>query len=216
MNEVFDQMTERYDAWYDSAEGRPLYESELLCLAPLVDSSSGPLLEIGVGTGRFAMHFPGITGIDPSGEALAIAEKRGVKTVIGCGEALPFPDETFGCVLLIVTLCFVKNPLQVIREAKRVMKKDGAIIIGFVPADSPWGRFYREKKRGGHPFYKTATFYAIEQLETLLSDAGLKIAQIRSTLLQKPDEPRRFEQPVDHYEKDAGFLCIRIQRNYSL
>ncbi len=158
---IFDTLTEKYDAWYDSAEGRPLYESELKCLRPLVEDSLKPVLEIGVGTGRFAMHFPGATGLDPSLNALKMAKKRGVKTVQGYGENLPFEDETFGCILIIVTLCFVENPLAVLREAKRVVKKDGSIILGLVPRDSPWGAFYEEKKRAGHPFYGNARFYTL-------------------------------------------------------
>ena len=83
MTNIFDILTDKYDAWYDSEEGRHLYESELKCLRPMVESSPPPILEIGVGTGRFAMHFPDVTGIDPSLNVLKMAEKRGVKTVQG-------------------------------------------------------------------------------------------------------------------------------------
>jgi tRNA-Thr(GGU) m(6)t(6)A37 methyltransferase TsaA len=207
----FDILTDKYDAWYDSAEGRPLYESELKCLRPLVEDSPKPILEIGVGTGRFAMHFPDVTGIDPSLNALNMAEKRGVKTVHGYGENLPFEDETFGCILIIVTLCFVENPLDVLREAKRVLRNDGRIIIGLVPKDSPWGTFYEEKKRAGHPFYSNARFYALKDLENMLQAAGLKILRIRSTLLQRPDEPRKVEEPVEGNINGAGFLCIKVK-----
>jgi ubiquinone/menaquinone biosynthesis C-methylase UbiE len=116
---IFDILTNKYDAWYDSEDGRPLYESELKCLSPMVESSPGPILEIGVGTGRFALHFPDATGIDPSPNALRMAKKKGVKTVPGYGENLPFANGSFGCILLIVTLCFVDRPLDVLREAKR-------------------------------------------------------------------------------------------------
>jgi ubiquinone/menaquinone biosynthesis C-methylase UbiE len=176
----------------------------------LVEDSLKPILEIGVGTGRFAMHFPGVTGIDPSLNALTMAEKRGVKTVQGYGEDLPFEDETFGCILIIVTLCFVENPLAVLREAKRVVKKDGSIILGLVPGDSPWGAFYEEKKRAGHPFYRNARFYALKDIENMLQAAGLKISRIRSTLLQRPGESRRIEEPVEGTISAAGFLCIEV------
>jgi len=211
MTNIFDTLTDKYDAWYDSEEGRPLYESELKCLRPMVESAPPPILEIGVGTGRFAMHFPGATGIDPSLNSLRMAEKRGVKTVHGYGENLPFEDETFGCILIIVTLCFVENPLDVLREAKRVLKKNGSIIIGLVPKNSPWGIFYEEKKKAGHPFYSSARFYTLKDIEVLLHLTGLKISRIRSTLLQRPDERRRIEEPVEGYVADAGFLCIEAK-----
>lgn len=205
---IFDILTDKYDAWYDSEDGRPLYESELRCLKPMVESSPGPILEIGVGTGRFAMHFPDATGIDPSVNALKMAEKRGVKTVHGYGENLPFENESFGCVLIIVTLCFVERPIEVLREARRVMKRDGSIIIGLVPRDSSWGAYYEERKKAGHLFYSSARFYTMKDLEEMLQAAALKISGIRSTLLQRPDEPRRIEEPVEYYVTGAGFICI--------
>ncbi|VAX27342.1 tRNA (adenine(37)-N6)-methyltransferase [hydrothermal vent metagenome] len=208
---VFDILTDRYDAWYDSEEGRPLYESELRCLKSLVENAPPPILEIGVGTGRFAMYFPDVTGVDPAMNALKMAEKRGIKAVQAYGEHLPFKDGTFGCILIIVTLCFVEEPLGVLREAKRVLRQDGSIIIGLVPKDSTWGTFYEEKKRQGHPFYGSARFYTLEEVEGMLKEAGLKISRIRSTLLQKPEEPRRVEELVEGYVKGAGFLCIEVK-----
>jgi ubiquinone/menaquinone biosynthesis C-methylase UbiE len=209
---IFDILTEKYDAWYDSADGRPLYESELKCLGPLVEAAAGPILEIGVGTGRFAMHFPGATGIDPSLNALKMAEKRGVKTVLGYGENLPFEDETFGCILIIVTLCFVEKPLDVLREAKRVLRKEGSIIIGLVPRDSPWGAFYEEKKRAGHAFYRNARFYTLRDVENMLQEAGLNISRVTSTLLQRPGDSRWIEEPMEGHTNGAGFLCIEVKR----
>jgi ubiquinone/menaquinone biosynthesis C-methylase UbiE len=210
---IFDVLTDQYDAWYDSEDGRPLYKSELKCLRPMVESSPGPILEIGVGTGRFAMHFSEVTGIDPSPNALGMARKRGVKTVAGYGENLPFEDESFGCILIIVTLCFVDRPLDVLREAKRVLRKDGSVIIGLVPRDSVWGAFYEEKKRAGHPFYRNARFYTLKDVEDMLRTTGLKIVKIRSTLQQKPDESRRTEEPADGHVDGAGFLCIEAKKD---
>jgi len=37
MKSIFEISTEKYDAWYDSEDGRPLYESELLCLKPFIE-----------------------------------------------------------------------------------------------------------------------------------------------------------------------------------
>jgi ubiquinone/menaquinone biosynthesis C-methylase UbiE len=216
MTNVFDTLTEKYDSWYDSEDGRLLYESELLCLKPLVERAPALILEIGVGTGRFAMHFSGVTGVDPSPNSLRIAGKRCVKTIQAYGEDLPFRDNTFGCILIIVTLCFVQNPLDVLKEAKRVLKKEGSIIIGLVPKDSPWGIFYEEKKKQGHPFYREATFYSLADLGNLLEKTGMRITSIRSTLLQRPYEPRRIEEPVEGYVKDAGFLCIEVKENTTL
>jgi SAM-dependent methyltransferase len=106
-------------------------------------------------------------------------------------------------------LCFVENPLEVLREAKRVLREDGSIIIGLVPRDSLWGKFYEEKKRSGHTFYSAARFYTLKDVEDMLHAAGLKISGIRSTLLQSPDGPHRVEEPQEGHVRGAGFLCIK-------
>jgi len=212
MTSIFNISTEKYDTWYDSEDGRPLYESELLCLKPFIENAPSPILEIGVGTGRFAECFPEVIGIDPAFNALKFAQKRGVDVVQAIGEQLPFKDETFACIMLIVTLCFVQSPIDVLREGKRVLKRNGYIVIGLVPKDSPWGASYEEKKRQRHPFYSIARFYSFDDIEGMLQDAGLKIARVRSTLFQRPEEPRRIENPVEEYIKEAGFLCIEVKK----
>ena len=136
---IFDELAKKYDAWYDSDEGRIIYENELLCLKSLIKDVSSQVLEIGVGTGRFAVNFPDIIGVDPSVNALKIARSRGIKTLQATGEELPFFTGTFQYVLIIVTLCFVEDPLSVLKEANRVLMSDGSVIIGLVPKDSPWG-----------------------------------------------------------------------------
>ena len=209
---IFDDLAEKYDAWYDSDEGMIIYESELLCLTSLIKSVSFPMLEIGVGTGRFAMHFPDIIGVDPSANALKIAKSRGIKTLQASGEDLPFDNETFKYILIIVTLCFAEDPIAMLKEAKRVMSSDGSIIIGLVPKDSPWGKFYENKKEKGHPFYSHSEFYTLRVIETFLKTLGMQITEISSTLLQRPDEPRRIELPVNGYVKGAGFICIEAKK----
>jgi ubiquinone/menaquinone biosynthesis C-methylase UbiE len=214
-NNIFDELAEKYDAWYDSDEGMIIYESEFLCLTSLIEDISFPMLEIGVGTGRFAMRFPDIIGVDPSVNALKIAKSRGLKTLQAIGEDLPFDDKTFKYVLIIVTLCFAEDPLAMLKEAKRVLRTDGYIIIGIVPKDSPWGLFYEEKKKNGHPFYSHSNFYTLRDVEAFLKTLDMQITAISSTLLQHPDEPRRIELPVKGYVKGAGFICIEAKKSIS-
>jgi len=210
---AFDKLTERYDAWYDSEEkGLHFYEIELKCLKAMVDRSASNILEIGVGTGRFAMHFPNAVGADPSFNALGMAMARGVRSVQAFGEALPFIDDAFECVLIIATLSFVKNPVSVLREAERVLSKDGSIVIGFLERESAWGSICSEKKRKGHPFYSGANLFSFREVEDLLHRSSFRIASLRSTLLLGPDEPKRVEVPVDGHEKGAGFICLKAQK----
>lgn len=211
MRNIFNIYSEEYDSWYESKEGIPLYKSELLCLKPLIDNCILPILEIGVGTGRFAKWFPEAVGIDPAFNALKLAQQRGIQVVQAVGEMLPFRDETFGSVFIIFTLCFVQNPLAVLKEAERVLKKKGSIIIGFIPKGSPLGTFYEEKKKQGHPIYSHARFYSLEDLENMFNNCELKISKVKSTLLQEPQENPHVEMPINGFFKEAGFICIEAK-----
>jgi len=133
---IFDTEAERYDAWFDSPEGRVLFENELAAIRLLWRDAFCPALEVGVGTGRFAQALGVEFGIDPAAGALRFAERRGIQVKQARGEALPFPDGTFGGVLMIAKLCFVDDAAALFREAARVLRADGHLLVGDVPADS--------------------------------------------------------------------------------
>ena len=75
-----------------------------------------------------------------------IARQRGVDACVGTGECLPYQAETFDYVLIVIALCFVQDPLEVLKQAHKVLKKNGKIIIGIVDRDSFLGKFYQNKK----------------------------------------------------------------------
>ena len=91
---IFDTEAERYDAWFDSPDGRVLFENELAAIRLLWRDEFRPALEVGVGTGRFARALGEAFGIDPSAGVLPLAERRGIQVKQARGEALPFPDSS--------------------------------------------------------------------------------------------------------------------------
>jgi len=186
---AFDELAARYDAWYDSPGGRRLFGLESRCLRPLLEGTAVPRLEVGVGTGRFAVALGLDVGLDPASAPLGLAAGRGVRSVRGSGERLPFADGAFGAVALIVTLCFVDDPAAALLEARRVLRPGGRLALGLVPADSAWGRWYGEKRRAGHPFYRTAHFLTVAEHVRLLEEAGFAPTGARSALFQDPTDP---------------------------
>lgn len=210
---VFERYAARYDAWYEGPVGRGAYRSEVRALAPLLAQCPPPWLEIGVGSGRFAQALGVGFGIDPALTPLRMAVARGVRGVQAVGERLPFRDSAFGGILLVVTLCFVEDPLLVLREAHRVLRKDGGLVLGMIVSESPWAAHYREKGRQGHPFYAIAHFYSHRELERWLTEAGFQIVDERSTLFQAPDAPEiREEEPRLGFDPEAGFVGILARR----
>ena len=200
---------DRYDTWYDTAKGRILLAVELACLKPLLQRFPRPYLEVGVGTGRFAQALGIGYGIDPSARALDKALQRGVKALLGVGEALPFRDATFGAVLMAFTLCFVKDPGAVMREIRRVLFPGGGLVLGLLLKGTPWADFYEQRGREGDPLFSAAHFYCREEVEALLKESGLCVTGFRSTLFQPPGlKVYREEAPVDGYAPGAGFVAI--------
>jgi ubiquinone/menaquinone biosynthesis C-methylase UbiE len=209
--EPFEKYWLDYDAWYD--RHRELYYSELMAVELASRGVLRPWLEIGVGTGRFAAPLRIDIGVDPSDAMLRVAASRGVRVVKACGEDLPFQDSSFGGVFMIVTLCFLNDPIKALREAHRVLTLRGKLILGFVPADSAWGRYYAELGREGHKFYKYAKFYAVCEIEDLLRATGFKPELYISTLIKnKPGSLEVLEDPVVGLKREAGFVVLRAKK----
>lgn len=203
----FDELAGEYDAWFDK-DGKNIFYIEAQAFRTLLPALPRPWLEIGVGSGRFAQALGIENGIDPSIEFARMAKKRGIKTVIGSGEQRLFDEISIGTVFLIVTLCFLNNPLEVLKEAHRILIPGGKIVIGFVPKNSPWGRFYLQKKKQGHRFYKYATFYGHLEVSKLLKQAGFVPERAVTTLFQKPGEVRHIENAKEGFSPEAGFAII--------
>jgi len=205
MNSVFDKHYKKYDAWYD--KNKFVYLSEIEAIRKAIPKQ-GDGLEIGVGTGRFASILNIGMGIDPSKEMLKIAASRGVNTRHGSGENLPFSGETFDYAAIIVTLCFVSDPLKVLKEARRVLKPEGKIIIGVVDKDSFLGRAYQKEES---IFYKNACFFSVPGLTNLLKSAKFGNFSYYQTIFKDPKEIKSIESAKKGFG-EGSFVVISAQK----
>ena len=207
----FDQLAPRYDRWFDSRRGEAIFDAEVACLRELMPDQAGRWLEVGVGSGRFTEALAIADGVDPSLPMLEMARQRGIHVRHGCGEELPYADASFDGVLMVVTVCFLLDPGKAFAECARVLKVSGGLIVGLVPADSPWGEFYAQRGREGHPFYAAARFYTAQQVCGLAAAAGLVFDNAMSCLLSPPGEPvdsARRRGMID----GAGFVAVGFQK----
>jgi SAM-dependent methyltransferase len=204
---LFDPLASIYDEWFET-DGKLIFATEVKAFQEILASLPKLWVEIGVGSGRFA-HALGIkVGIDPSTKLLEIARKRGITTYLAKGEKQPFDTASFGTAFLIVTFCFIRSPLDVLEETRRILQPGGKIVLGLVLRESPWGRFYEQKKKEDHRFYKYATFYSYDEAVVLLEQAGFMVDRVVSTLFQKPGEVEQVELPQNGFSPDAGFVII--------
>ncbi len=210
--EIFDRLAKRYDDWFESDEGKIIFQIELDCLRKLIKVEHENWCEIGVGTGRFAQALGIKFGIDPSMNVLEFARQRGINVIQASSENLPFPNDSFDGLLMVVTLCFLDNPVASFYEAYRVLRKGGVLALGFVPADSEWGQKYIREAKEGHPFYSSAKFYTIDEARKIAEHAGLMCIGGRSCLFASPDNTINYESSIEGLISGAGFVAIKFSK----
>ena len=206
--EVFHRLADHYDAWFDSARGTVLFRAEVECLERLMPTDPSGWVEVGVGSGRFAQALGIAEGLDPSVPMLEKAARLGITTRQGTAENLPYPTASLDGILLVVTLCFLEEPEKAMREFARVLRSGGQILVGIVPADSPWGQFYRRKGEKGHPFYSVARFYTCRETKQLAASAGFEFVRAASTLPMGPGEDLEHVPVLDVMVDGCGFVAM--------
>jgi len=203
----FEQNVERYEAWFDRY---PLaYESEIRAVRELLPQT-GEGLEVGVGTGRFAVPLGVRVGVEPSHKMGQLAIEKGIEVRFGVAEKLPCEDSSFDYLLLVVTVCFLDDVYLSLREAYRVLQPGGFILIGFIDRVSPLGRAY-EKLREDNVFYREATFFSTEELLFFLSQSGFGEFVFRQTIFQLPETMKEVEPALPGYGK-GSFVVVRGEK----
>lgn len=141
----WDRMSRIYDLWSAPMEmmGAGKWRPLLFSAIP-----EGKILEIGVGTGINFKYYPktnrDYTAVDISPKMIRRARDRAAKigtavTIIEMdAEDLRFPDGTFDAVVATCVLCSVPDPAKVLKEARRVLKRDGTVV--FLEHMRPGGR----------------------------------------------------------------------------
>ena len=94
------------------------------------------VLDAGCGSGlalRLASEAGAeVSGVDATPELVAIARERvaGGDVRVGDIESLPFGDREFDAVFAFNAIQYAENPMNALRELRRVAKPDGMVVIG--------------------------------------------------------------------------------------
>jgi ubiquinone/menaquinone biosynthesis C-methylase UbiE len=186
----------RWASSYDETPN-PLLMLENRCLLPEMRKLAGrDFLDLGCGTGRWLRHLEAwslrsITGVDASEAMLAEAAKncRPSTRLIhsGCTE-IPLADGSADTVLASFLLSYVEDLAEFSREAARVLRPGGMIILSDLhPATRSYG--WRRTFKSADKLFEITTFeYDLPGLVDAMNTAGFKLEILEECCFDREDE----------------------------
>ena len=145
------------------------------------------IIDVGCGIGAFEQNLNlNIIGLDESKEMLEEARKRSNKNfILGNAGNLPFKDASFDAVFYVATLEFLDNYQRAIKDAWRVTKLDGKILVMVLNPESEYfkehiqkeGSYFRKVKHTNYREIRNyiSRFYNIMKEEYFLGIRGKQI-----------------------------------------
>lgn len=138
-NDFVERVYEKLAKVYDLVFGPTLHPGRLAALEHMGIKPGDRVLEVGVGTGINTSLYPRncqVTGIDLSVSMLEKARERvareglrNVRLIEMDAARLTFADDSFDIVYAPYLVSVVPDPVQVVREMRRVCRPGGKIIV---------------------------------------------------------------------------------------
>lgn len=203
--EVYNQFASEYDTWFEKHSN--LYQSELLAMKQAIPLNKKGI-EIGIGSGRFAVPLNIKYGVEPSPKMKALANQRGLNVIKGVAENLPVGNHSYDFATMVTTVCFLNDLPKAFLEVHRILKPKGLFIIGLIDRNSELGKKYEEQK-STNKFYKYAHFHSTEEIAGMLAYAGFNDFNYWQTIIH-PEE-NRIEPPLNGYGK-GSFVVIKSSK----
>lgn len=203
----FEKYPEKYENWFE--KNKFVYHSEVNAIKDLMpDFKKG--IEIGVGSGRFAIPLDIGLGLEPSAKMRRLAHKKGIKTINAVGEDIPLKSSSFDLVLMVTTLCFLDDAEKAFGEVHRILENNGYFINGFVDKNSAIGKIY-QKNKNKSLFYGPAKFYSVAEVTELLEKTGFNDFEYRQTIFRPLGDITSLEEIKVGHGK-GSFIVIRAKK----
>lgn len=178
---IFDKKTaQSYDEWLKSPAGYYIAGRQQKLILDLTAPHEGEtVLDVGCKSGQFLLlyrrHGCNVTGIDTSPAMIDLARKKlGGRADLYRGDLydLPFSDNEFDVVSLIVSLEFCESPRHVVEEAIRVARN--RIIIGFLNKYSPVTAYRNTNTIFCHAYHTFGVWELKQMIKNLLSKTSIR------------------------------------------
>lgn len=166
------------------------------CRQRIGRAAAGRVLEFGIGSGlNLGFYGPAVTvvvGVDPSPALLRMAKDRSrgvrfpVELVEATGERLPLDDRSVDTVVTTWTMCSVGEPVQALREARRVLRPGGTLLFvehGLAP--EPSVRWWQDRLT---PAWKRIAggCHLNRKMDDLVQAAGFRLDDLKTGYLPGP------------------------------
>lgn len=153
------------------------------------------VLDIGCGSGRIGKKMQDlgyqVTGIDFSEEAVKKASEKGVQAKqANLDEGIPEQDDSYDVVWAGDIIEHVFDPIGLLKESCRVLKKNGIILVT-IPSDVGlvsrvkmlFGISHQEQMYMTSGFYKHHTFFTPRLIKFMLKKANLRVGEFHKILI---------------------------------
>lgn len=213
--DTFNNFVEHYEKWYEEPLGRYVVQTETLALLHLLPKK-GLGIEVGCGTGVFAKEIMKRTDVenviclDPAFCMLRRAQKKGLDCVNAIITPSPIRENSIDFAFMITVLEFLVDPLRDLLSIRNLLKEERPFVLMFINKESIWGRLYQELATKGEPILSLAKFYSLEDVLSLLKNAGYMVTELIGILDFPPDkvpdvEPYIIEKNV----RECGAIFVK-------
>jgi SAM-dependent methyltransferase len=163
----------------------------------------GDILELGCGAGQglgyLARTARRVVGSDVSATLVSAARAHyGDRIELRCfgAEQIPFPDRSFDSVLLFEAIYYVPDVAKFLREAHRVLRPGGRLLI--VTANKDLFDFT--------PSPHSVAYYGVKELTELAHAAGFDVSFSGNTSIDAVSSWQRLLRPIKRIATATGIM----------
>lgn len=206
----FKEHLQEYESWFDRHPA--VYESELAALRHVWPAGNQlKSLEIGAATGRFSSALKVTEALDPESCLLEKAEARGVvNTMPGKAEDLPYASKQFDVVFIGTSIHYFTDTAKALKEAYRVLKNSGKLIVAFIDKKGIIGKEYAARK-ADDLFYSTANFLTVGEMQMRIINAGFIHLDFYQTLFGSLESIQTIQDCRSGYG-EGSYVIIKAEK----
>jgi 2-polyprenyl-3-methyl-5-hydroxy-6-metoxy-1,4-benzoquinol methylase len=119
-----------------------------------------------------------LEGVDIDKNAVAAASLAGLKVHLGTIENVDLPEENYDLVFLVMTIEHVERPDETLYAIKKLLKKNGRLVIVTDNTSSIDFSFFKKRHWGGYHFPRHLNLFNRHSLQMLAKKTGFEIVSL--------------------------------------